>query len=107
MNCDDSTSSLILTADRLDGIKDENTDHMEEIIPEIEPIMLISNGEIITDGSKTDILTSKYLGNLYRLEEKSGKRMVMFGKGDALASGEWRVASGEWRTEYFRLRRVQ
>lgn len=46
------------------------THHVEEIIPEIQRVVLISNGQIIADGNKADILTSENLSNLYGLEVK-------------------------------------
>lgn len=46
------------------------THHVEEIIPEIQRVVLISHGKIIADGDKADILTSEHLSQLYGLEVK-------------------------------------
>lgn len=42
------------------------THHVDEIIPEIDRVVLINRGQIIADGPKPDILTSKNLSELYQ-----------------------------------------
>ncbi|WP_421865962.1 ABC transporter ATP-binding protein [Motiliproteus sp.] len=44
------------------------THHVEEIIPEIERVVLISNGKILADGPKAEVLNSDNLSRLYGLE---------------------------------------
>lgn len=52
------------------------THHIDEIIPEIERVVLLSHGQIIADGPKTDVLTSEALSELYktnlRISEEEG-----------------------------------
>lgn len=52
------------------------THHVDEIIPEIDRVVLINRGQIIADGPKPDILTSKNLSELYQtplhISEKNG-----------------------------------
>jgi iron complex transport system ATP-binding protein len=42
------------------------THHIDEIIPEIDRVILISHGQLIDDGPKSEILTSEKLSNLYQ-----------------------------------------
>lgn len=44
------------------------THHIDEIIPEIERVVLISQGRIIADGPKAQVLTSEQLSNLYQTQ---------------------------------------
>ena len=52
------------------------THHIDEIIPEIERVVLLSQGRVIADGDKAAILTSKNLSALYqtplRVTEQDG-----------------------------------
>ena len=52
------------------------THHIQEIIPEIERLVLIKNGEVIADDSKEKLLTDKVLSELYEtpvaVVEKNG-----------------------------------
>jgi len=41
------------------------THHVDEIIPEIERVVLISQGRVVADGPKAQILTSANLTELY------------------------------------------
>lgn len=41
------------------------THHVDEIIPEIERVVLIAKGQVVADGPKGEILTSKRLSELY------------------------------------------
>lgn len=41
------------------------THHVQEILPEIDRILLLKNGEIFADGSKTEVLNSQQLSALY------------------------------------------
>lgn len=42
------------------------THHIDEIIPEIKRVVLISQGQIIADGPKAEVLTSANLSELYQ-----------------------------------------
>lgn len=42
------------------------THHIDEIIPEIDRVILINQGQLIDDGPKNQILTSEKLSNLYQ-----------------------------------------
>ncbi len=44
------------------------THHIDEIIPEIDRVILISQGKLIADGPKSEILTSEKLSALYQTE---------------------------------------
>ncbi len=41
------------------------THHVQEILPEIDRILLLKNGEIFADGNKTEVLNSQQLSALY------------------------------------------
>lgn len=41
------------------------THHIDEIIPEVERVILLQNGRIMADGTKTETLTSERLSALY------------------------------------------
>jgi len=42
------------------------THHVDEIIPEIERVVLLSRGRIVADGPKDEVLTSQNLSDLYQ-----------------------------------------
>ena len=42
------------------------THHVQEILPEIDRILLLKNGEIFADGNKTEVLNSRQLSALYK-----------------------------------------
>lgn len=44
------------------------THHIDEIIPEIERVVLLSQGRIVADGPKAQVLTSAALSELYQTE---------------------------------------
>src|SRR5205823_6938849 len=44
------------------------THHVSEIIPEIDRVILLSDGRILADGSKRDVLTEKNLRALFRVD---------------------------------------
>lgn len=52
------------------------THHIDEIIPEIERVVLIRQGQVVADGPKSEILTSAKLSELYHTDlqvtEQSG-----------------------------------
>lgn len=52
------------------------THHVDEIIPEIDRVVLIKQGQIIADGPKAQLLTSENLSDLYQtslhITEKNG-----------------------------------
>lgn len=52
------------------------THHIDEVIPEIERVVLLRQGQIIADGRKPDVLTSEALSELYntnlRISEEEG-----------------------------------
>jgi iron complex transport system ATP-binding protein len=52
------------------------THHVDEIIPEIERVVLIKQGQIVADGPKSELLTSAHLSELYKtplhISEKNG-----------------------------------
>jgi len=52
------------------------THHVEEIVPEIERVVLLRQGAIAADGSKSDILTAAHLSRVFdaplRLDESDG-----------------------------------
>ena len=41
------------------------THHLEEVIPEIDRVVLLQNGRVFADGSKTELLTSENLSTLF------------------------------------------
>ena len=41
------------------------THHLEEIVPEFERVILLSNGDIVADGAPGDVLTSEHLSAAY------------------------------------------
>jgi iron complex transport system ATP-binding protein len=43
------------------------THHVSEIIPEIERVILLRDGQIIADGPKADVLTSERMSELFRI----------------------------------------
>lgn len=52
------------------------THHVSDIIPEIDRILMMKDGRIIADGSRTELLTARSLSDLFRTEvhltEKDG-----------------------------------
>jgi iron complex transport system ATP-binding protein len=52
------------------------THHVDEIIPEIDRVVLIRQGQIVADGAKSELLTSERLSDLYQtplhISEKNG-----------------------------------
>lgn len=52
------------------------THHVDEIIPEIERVVLIKNGQVVADGPKAEVLTDHQLSELYhtklRITEQDG-----------------------------------
>lgn len=44
------------------------THHIADILPEINRIVMMRNGRIVADGSKTDLLTSEHLSDLFGRE---------------------------------------
>ena len=59
-----------------DGLLVLVTRHVEDIVPEIERVVLLQDGRIVADGSKSELLTSQRLGELFDipavLEEREG-----------------------------------
>ena len=53
------------------------THHVEDIAPEIDRVVLLSDARIVADGAKRELLTSEILGELFgipaRLEERDGE----------------------------------
>jgi iron complex transport system ATP-binding protein len=49
------------------------THHVPEIIPEIERVVLLREGRILADGSKTAILTEENLSKLFRAKVRLGQ----------------------------------
>ena len=52
------------------------THYPEDVIPEIDRIILIKNGEVFADGSKDDLLTSKSMSELFGVPLEVEKRSV-------------------------------
>lgn len=50
------------------------THHLSDIVPEIERIILMRGGEIIADGSKSDLLTAANLRRLFGVEVELAQR---------------------------------
>jgi iron complex transport system ATP-binding protein len=52
------------------------THHVDEIIPEVDRVVLIRQGQIVADGPKSELLTSENLSDLYQtplhISEKNG-----------------------------------
>lgn len=46
------------------------THHVQEVVPEIERIIFMKDGQIIADGDKTALLTSDHLSDLYGVKLK-------------------------------------
>jgi iron complex transport system ATP-binding protein len=46
------------------------THHLQEILPEIERLVFIRNGEVIADGSKDELLTDNNISELYGVKVK-------------------------------------
>ncbi|MCV6624986.1 MAG: molybdenum ABC transporter ATP-binding protein, partial [Cellvibrionaceae bacterium] len=56
------------------------THHLQEIIPEIERLILLKNGELMADGPITEVLNSVNISELYemplQLEQRQGYYQV-------------------------------
>jgi iron complex transport system ATP-binding protein len=50
------------------------THDLADIVPEIERVVLMSNGRIVADGRKEDILQTERLGKLFGLKVELGRR---------------------------------
>jgi iron complex transport system ATP-binding protein len=50
------------------------THELPDIVPEIERVVLMSNGRIVADGRKEEILQTKNLGKLFGLKVELGRR---------------------------------
>jgi iron complex transport system ATP-binding protein len=50
------------------------THEIPDIVPEIERVVLMSNGRIVADGRKEEILQAKSLGELFGLKVELGRR---------------------------------
>ena len=50
------------------------THDLQDIVPEIERVVLMSNGRIIADGKKEDVLQTKPLSDLFSMDLELGKR---------------------------------
>lgn len=50
------------------------THHIEEIIPEIDRVILLKQGEVMADGAKQEVLTSGNLGELYGMKLEVDER---------------------------------
>ena len=44
------------------------THHVSEIIPEIDRVILLRDGQILADGPKREVLTERMLGDLFRVD---------------------------------------
>lgn len=54
------------------------THHVEEIVPDIEHVLVVANGQIVKQGSKADVLTEATLAEIYEvapstIAEKNGR----------------------------------
>src|SRR5712664_679097 len=49
------------------------THHVSEIIPEIERVVLLHEGRILADGSKSSVLTAEHLSNLFGAAVRLGR----------------------------------
>src|SRR5712691_3829015 len=54
------------------------THHVSEIIPEIERVVLLHEGRILADGSKSSVLTEANLSNLFRVPVRLGHHEGFF-----------------------------
>jgi len=52
------------------------THHVSEIIPEIERVILLRDGQILADGSKSSVLTEEHLSNCLECPFAWGNRTV-------------------------------
>jgi iron complex transport system ATP-binding protein len=50
------------------------THELPDVVPEIERVVLISNGRIVADGRKEDVLQAEPLGQLFGLRVELGRR---------------------------------
>jgi iron complex transport system ATP-binding protein len=54
------------------------THHVSEIIPEIERVILLRDGQILADGPKSSVLTEEHLSKLFRVPIRLGKHDGFF-----------------------------
>jgi iron complex transport system ATP-binding protein len=50
------------------------THELQDVVPEIERVVLMSNGRIVADGHKEEILQAKSLGKLFGLKVELARR---------------------------------
>jgi iron complex transport system ATP-binding protein len=50
------------------------THELPDVVPEIERVVLMSNGRIVADGRKEDVLQANSLGKLFGLKVELGRR---------------------------------
>jgi iron complex transport system ATP-binding protein len=50
------------------------THELPDIVPEIERVVLMSNGRIVADGNKDEVLQAEQIGNLFGLKVELGRR---------------------------------
>lgn len=50
------------------------THELPDVVPEIERVVLMSNGRIVADGRKEEVLQAESLGKLFRLTVELGRR---------------------------------
>jgi iron complex transport system ATP-binding protein len=52
------------------------THHIDDIVPEVNRVVLLSNGRVVADGPKSEVLTAEHLSTLYgfdaRIEQRGG-----------------------------------
>ena len=54
------------------------THHVSEIIPEIERVILLRDGQILADGSKSSVLTEEHVSKLFGVPIRLGKQDGFF-----------------------------
>ncbi|MBK5355929.1 ATP-binding cassette domain-containing protein [Pseudomonas sp. TH41] len=55
------------------------THHINEIIPEIDRVVLMSEGQVVADGPKSEILTSDNLSDLYQTDLEVSEQYGWYG----------------------------
>jgi ABC-type hemin transport system ATPase subunit len=64
------------------------THELPDVVPEIERVVLMSNGQIVADGRKEDVLQAEPLGQLFGLRVELGRRVALpSGEGPSQHSG--------------------
>ena len=54
------------------------THHVDDIVPEVDRVVLLSDGRVVADGAKSEILTADRLSRLYGFRRASrGARWVV------------------------------